>query len=184
MAPPNRSHRPASKNAAKKRSRKAASSIAASKRWHKGLEERASSGPPAEKKLVGSRIMNLENLANDIKRVSEHSATCKGVCRVVQEVRREGLASILMVECDKCSGKFYLESSTKVKGSGSKKTRYAVNVGAVFGQMATGGRHAAALNLPGIAEEITKTGVEERQAAIDKHDSFEGVPAIGVTVDG
>ncbi len=35
-----------------------------------------------------------------------------------------------------------------------------------------------------LAEEIAKTGVEERQAAIDKNDSFEGVLAIGVTVDG
>ena len=134
----------------------------------------------------------------------------KGVCCIVQEVRREGLASILMVECNKCSDKFYLESSTKVKGSGDKKTRYAVNIGAVLGQMATGGGHsklnetAAALNLPGmsqntftsiemqigrsweaqLAEEITKAGEQERQAAIERCDSFEGVPAIGVTVDG
>ena len=210
MAPPTHSHRPGPTSAAKKRRRKAAASIAAFKRWHKGKENRVNSSPTAEKKLCGSRIMNLENLANDIKRVSEHSATCKGVCCIVQEVRREGLASILMVECNKCSDKFYLESSTKVKGSGDKKTRYAVNIGAVLGQMATGGGHsklnetAAALNLPGmsqntftsiemqigrsweaqLAEEITKAGEQERQAAIERCDSFEGVPAIGVTVDG
>ena len=76
MAPPTHSHRPGPTSAAKKRRRKAAASIAAFKRWHKGKENRVNSSPTAEKKLCGSRIMNLENLANDIKRVSEHSATC------------------------------------------------------------------------------------------------------------
>ena len=127
-----------------------------------------------------------------------------------QNRRAEGLASILLVDCDKCSKEFYMESSTKVKGSGSKKTRYAVNIGAVLGQMATGGGHsklnetAAALNLPGmskntfasietqigkaweaqLAEEITKAGEQERQHAIENHDTFEGVPACSETVDG
>ena len=36
-----------------------------------------------------------------------------------------------------------LDSSAKVKGSGSKKTMYTVNVGAVaIGQLATGGGHS------------------------------------------
>ena len=154
--------------------------------------------------------MNLENLANDISTISEHSAACNGVYRIVQEVRRERLASILLVECDKCSKKFNMESSTKVQRSETKGTRYAVNVGAVLGQMITGGGHsrlsetAAALDLPGmskntftsietqigqaweaqLAEEITKAGDEERQIAIENHDTSEGVPAVSVTVDG
>ena len=105
--------------------------------------------------------------------------------------------------------RFYVKSSTKVKGSSGKKKRYAVNLGAVWGQMATGGgpsnlnEIAAAMDLPGmhtktfvgienqigqawgtlLAEEMKKAGEEEREIAIQKDDSFEGVPAITVTVD-
>lgn len=210
MAPPTRSHRPGSKYVARKRSRRAAASTAASKRWHKEQTDGQGPNPTAGEKLVGSRIMSLENLASNIQQVSQHSATCEGVCHIVQEVRREGLASVLLVECDKCNNKFYLESSTKVLGNGSKNTRYAVNIGAVLGQMATGGGHsrlnetAAALNLPGMSkntftsieiqigkawedqlvEEIKKAGEQERAIALEKQDTFGGVPAISVTVDG
>ena len=203
-------HQPKSIFTARKRSRRAAASIAASKRWHKEENGEQANNPTAREKLVGSRIMSLENLAHDITRLSEHSAKCKGVCHIVQEVRREGLASILLAECDKCNNKFHLESSTKVMGSGSKKTRYAVNVGAVLGQMATGGGHsrlnetAAVLNLPGMSkntfisieaqigqaweaqltEEIKKAGEQLKKIATEKQDTFEGVPAISVTIDG
>ena len=128
----------------------------------------------------------------------------------MEEVRQEGLASTLLAECSTCKGALYLESSTKVKGSGIKKTRYAVNVVAVLGQMATGGGHArpnetaAALDIPGmskntfssiemqiggaweskLAHEITRAGELEREMAIERSDSFEGIPAITVTVDG
>jgi len=75
--------------------------------------------------------------------------------------------------------------------------------------MATGGGHsklnetAAALDLPGMSKntfasietqigkaweaqlaEIIKAGEEEKQLAIAANDSFEGIPAISVTVDG
>lgn len=94
---------------------------------------------PTGKKITGSRIMNIEKLSDDITKISEHSSTCTGVCHMVEEVRREGLASVFLVVCDKCHEKFRCESSTKVKGSSSKKKRYAVNIGAVWGLMATGG---------------------------------------------
>ena len=162
------------------------------------------------KKMAGCRILNLGNLEHNIRKVSQHSAQCSGICNVVQEVRREGLASTLLAECSTCKGTLHLESSTKVRGSGSKKTRYAVNVGAVLGQMATGGGHArlnetaAALDMPGmskktfsniekqignawepnLAYEITRAGAIEREMAIERNDSFEGIPAITVTVDG
>lgn len=115
MGPPRSSHRPGPKSASR-RSRRAAASIAASKRWHKGQDQDTeSSRPLAGKELVGSRVMDLGNLASDINRISEHSATCEGVCQLVQEVRREGLASILLVQCDKCGEEMCMESSTKVK---------------------------------------------------------------------
>ena len=103
---------------------------------------------------------------------------------------------------------FYLESSSKVKGK--KKTRYAINIGAVWSQMATGGGHsnltetAAALDIPSmskntftsietqigqawedlLAQEMVKAGQEEKRIALENKDTFEGVPAISVTVDG
>lgn len=80
------------------------------------------------------------------------------MCQMVEEVGREGLASVLLFQCDVCDQKFYMKSSVKVKGSGNKKNRYAVNIGAVWGQMATGGGHstlsetAAALELPSMSK--------------------------------
>ena len=129
---------------------------------------------------------------------------------MVDEVGKEGLASVLRFQCDACNKEFHMKSSTKVKGSGNKKNRYAVNIGAVWGQMATGGGHStlsetsAVLEIPTMAkktfitieeqlgrawevllvEEMVKAGEEEREIAITKKETFEGVPAIGVTVDG
>ena len=77
--------------------------------------------------------MNLDNLANYIHTITEHSTMCNGVCSVVQEVRLNVINAVK---------KIHMESSTKVKGSGSKKTRYAVNIGPVLGHMATGGGHS------------------------------------------
>ena len=122
---------------------------------------------------------------------------------------REGFASILNIECDKCKEQFILESSHKVKCGGTKKNIYAVNVRAVMGQSSTGGgpshlnETAATLDMPGmptktfisieesigqsweklLADEIAKAGAEERELAIERKDSFQGVPAISVTVD-
>ena len=71
---------------------------------------------------------------------------------------------MLLVQCE---GQIYLETSNKVNGSGTKKTRYAVNIGAVWGQLVTGGGHsslneaAAALDLPGMLHK-TFTNIEEQ----------------------
>lgn len=207
MPSSNRSRRPRH-NSARKRRRKAAASIAALKRWNKG--EPNDDNVPAGEKMTGCRILHLAKLAQNIRKVSQHSAQCRGICNVVEEVRREGLASTLLAECNTCKEALYLESSTKVKGSGSKKNRYAVNVGAVLGQMATGGGHArlnetaAMLDIPGmskstfssiemqigcaleskLAHEITQAGELEREMAIKRNNFFEGIPAVTVTVDG
>lgn len=222
MAPRLDNNRVDPRRPARKRNRKTAASLASLARWKQNPPSAptasvsssvssvsATSPTPTENKLIGSRIMNLQNLSSDITKISEHSSTCTGVCRMIEEIRREGLASVFMVICDKCSERFHIETSKKVKGNGNKKNRYAVNLGAVWGQMATGGgpsnpnETAAAVDLPGIpaktftsieehigqawekllAQEITKAGEEEREIAIKNNDSFEGVPAISVTVD-
>ena len=137
--------------------------------------------------------MNLQNLSTDIAKISQHSSECTGVCQMIEEIRREGLASVFLVQCDKCSKKFHMVSSQKVH------RRYAVNIGAVWGHMSTGGgpsslnETAAALDVPGmpkktfasteeyigraweqmLGEEITKAGKEERELALKRNDFFE-----------
>jgi len=54
---------------------------------------------------------------------------------------RCGLATILYVVCNGCGMHFALESSTRVN-SNYIGNRWTVNVGAVWGQMATGGGSA------------------------------------------
>ena len=153
------SHRPGSKSARKRRGHRAKALLAAQKRWNKNP---APVGP-AEKKMVGSHIINLENLSENIAKVSEHSAKCMGNCQMIEEVSRKGLASVFLVQCEKCGEKFHLETSTKAKGRGG---RYTVNIGAVWGQISTGGGHAnlneaaVALDLPGMASKTFSRKLE------------------------
>lgn len=186
-------HQVGPKHSVKMRSLKLKATIAAQKRWNKGADQATPTIPvPAEsnEKTVssGSRIMSIENISDTCTEMQEHRESCVGICRMVEEVGREGLASVLLFQCDVCDQKFYMKSSVKVKGSGNKKNRYAVNIGAVWGQMATGGGHstlsetAAALELPSmskktfinieaqiggawealLAEEMVKAGQEEK----------------------
>ena len=103
-----------------------------------------------------------------------------------------------------------MESSTKIAGSKGINKRYSVNVGAVWGQMATGGGQRklnemmASIGIPGMSKgtfirietqignkwedilstEIQKAGEEEKRLAIERKDFFQDVPAITVVVDG
>ena len=64
---------------------------------------------------------------------------CGGKCSITREVRR-GLASILEIACSKYKKTWQIESSPIIKGSAEIESRYSVNIGAVWGQMSTGGR--------------------------------------------
>ena len=113
--------RPPLRHATKRRSLRAKGTTAAQIRWGKETTTPTTSPSPTQKKMTGSRIMSVENLSTSIATISGHGTKCTGVCHMVQEVRREGLASVFMVQCDKCEEKFHIESSCKVKGSGTKK---------------------------------------------------------------
>lgn len=106
------SHRPGSKCSKKKRSLRAKAALAIRKRWKKSSA--GSAAQPAANKITGSRIMDMTNLSSDIVKVSEHSATCNGICRMKQEVRKCGLASVFLIQCDKCEQKFYLQSQGRI----------------------------------------------------------------------
>ena len=125
-------------------------------------------------------------------------------------MQRDGLASVLEVGCDSCENTSLIETSQKIEGSAEINQRYSINVGAVWGQMATGGGHKplnetmAAINVPGIskktfikienqigaswekilADEMLAAGNEEKKLALERNDMVNGYPAITVIVDG
>ena len=155
-------------------------------------------------------MIDLRCLSEMVSKISEHNQQCGGKCSMNNEVYREGLASIFEVSCDSCEEKFTMETSTKIAGSKGINKRYSVNVGAVWGQMATGGGQRklnemmASIGFPGMSKgtfirietqignkwedilstEIQKAGEEEKRLAIERKDFFQDVPAITVVVDG
>ena len=114
------------------------------------------------------------------------------------------------IRCDGCENTIHVASSDKIVGSKGFNERYSVNVGAVWGQMATGGGQSnlneflASINVPGLSKptftkietqignkwdellcsEIIKAGEEEKRLAIRRKDYFQGVPSITVVVNG
>lgn len=166
--------------------------------------------PPSPPPPLGARVMDLKCLSEGVTKISEHGKQCSGKSYISSELYREGLASVLEVSCDGCEEKFTIQSSDLIAGSGGLKKRYSVNVGAVWGQMATGGGQRnlnellASINVPGISkptfthietqigtkweqiltQEIVKAGEEEKRLAIERKDFHHGVPSITVVVDG
>ena len=160
--------------------------------------------------VSGSRVIDISCLSTGIENVSKHNTTCKGKCSIFREVRRDGLASTLEVACDRCTTRIYIESSPKIAGSSEIKPRHSVNVGAVWGQLAVGGGQKSlnellsTIGVPCMTkgtfqrianqigqsweiildEEILKAGAEEKQLALQRNDTFQGIPSITVVVDG
>lgn len=185
-----------------KRSRKAAAREGAKARWHPKETQKH--------QVAGSRIINIHCLSVGIENITLHNEVCKGKCSITSEVQREGLASILEVSCDSCDVKSFIETSEKITGSEKLKARYAVNVGAVWGEIATGGGHRtlnglmASMDIPCmskntfstietqigkawkkfLAQEILAAGAEEKKIASLENNLFQDVPAITVIVDG
>lgn len=161
--------------------------------------------------LSGARVMDLTCLSHAIETISQHSTNCQeGKCSLVGEVQREGLGSTLEVVCDGCNSSIRFPTSSVTTASGDLQQRYSANVGAVWGQLATGGGHRAlneqlaALNVPGMSKstfskiegqlgqewesilcsEMLKADEEERRLAVERGDYDQGVPAITVVIDG
>ena len=89
----------------------------------------------------GSRIIELERLGEFVETVVRHCVTCVNAhVQLLGESTRYGLASTLLFQCRKCSKKFKLISSSKI--AIGKSSHYSVNVGAVLGQISTGGGSA------------------------------------------
>ena len=165
--------------------------------------------PVPSTNLNSFRIMNLENLSKQLQLITTHAASCGGSCTLEGETYRAGLACIIQAKCGKCHSTFSISSSPRVV-TNKKKKFWTINLGAVLGQMATGGGAShlqqvmASVGAPSmskstftsteryITEEIKsmlansmiEAGKEERRFAIENDSYFQGIPAITVIGDG
>ena len=147
-----------------------------------------------------------------MRTITEHAVSCTTPINFLGESRPYGLASILVSHCPKCNAIFRFHTSDMITYGNTN--HYAVNFGAVLGQMATGGgadhleEQMACVHVPSLSnpcfiemEELIGTAFEdmvykelliagqmERELAI-KNNIYHGigddrVPAITVVVDG
>ena len=97
----------------------------------------------ASRRAIRARRKKVSTLSSPRKpaneELSKHNVDCHGKCTIAREVSKMGLASILELVCDTCAKTFHIKSSPKISGSAEINQRYSVNVGAVWGQMSTGG---------------------------------------------
>ena len=155
----------------------------------------------------GNRIISLKLLGDYIQKLTSHAAICGHPIKFLGETRRIGLSSILVSRCTKCLKIQKMHTSDTLSLQG--KNHYAPNIGAVLGQVATGGGGAhleeqlMSMEIPplsrysfirlerslGLAFETLVTdlmlsaGKEEREHAITNNITFEGIPACTVVVD-
>ena len=173
-------------------------------RWKKHQTQQTSttSVPP----FNSSIIMNLDELSNQFEQITAHSAVCGSLCVLKGETFRAGLACIIEGKCLKCNTTFTIPSSSRITSSTGKKF-WTVNVGAVLGQMATGGgasRLQQVMGSVGVASVSKQTFTSTERKLNDScprlclrpakrsremlkvvhEDYFEGVPAITVIADG
>ncbi len=203
-------HRPAGVKRFSKKARLAAS-LAAQARWRgkeNSSKKSTTAAQPQAQVMQGARIIPLDKLSDTITELSSHSANCGGTCTVTRE-NRSGLATTLHLACRNCAEVFTLQSSELIHSENMSR-RWGVNVGAVWGQMATGGGAArlnetfAAVEVPALSkttfvaieeeigrawanlltQEFLSAGREERQLAEEKGAYHQGVPSVAVTVDG
>ena len=95
----------------------------------------------------GSRIINLEKLAQFVNTFSQHiisrpeAALHADKFITIEGESRQGLASIIGMKCNGCNSVMKLETSAKVNCPTGTK-RWECNIAAVWSQMTTGGGHS------------------------------------------
>ena len=156
----------------------------------------------------GNRIISLAKLRDYIPQITKHAADCGGIITFLGEWQRIGLSSVLLSKCTKCHKDFrFTTGDTVLYG---RKERYSTNVGAVMGQISSGGgsshlqEQLACIDVPSIHHttfisierelgvmfedevmaEAMEAGKEEKMLAEHRNEYHEGVPAISVVVDG
>ena len=133
---------------------------------------------------------------------------CLSPVKFMGECQQQGLNSMLISKCPKCNKILKLHTSQQLPIG--EKCHYSTNIGAVLGQIATGGGSAhldeqlACIDVPSISQPhflklekalgymfdnivtqgLLSAGNKERQIAISNNSYCEGIPACTVVVDG
>ena len=116
--------------------------------------------------------MNIENLKQHVLEISTHSCLCAKAQNLVlegkdpitlkTEINRSGLFSVLMIICQGCHKQFPMKNSDK-----QENALYDINVRAVWGTVASGGRPTdlneilGTMNIPPMSETMFSS-VEEQ----------------------
>ena len=105
----------------------------------------------SEQNQWGSRIINFSKLKDHLHEITQHASTCLACTEnaltadqaivFAGEHNREGFASILSSRCAGCNAIFSFATSSRTQGITGVEY-WECNLAAVWGQMATGGRHA------------------------------------------
>ena len=82
---------------------------------------------------------NMDKLAEAIEQLSSHNTTCGGRCQLESEGRFD-LVTVSHARCTACCSLFKVNSCEHITERGVRK--WAVNLGAVWGQLVTGGEAA------------------------------------------
>ena len=167
--------------------------------------------------LSGHRIISLNNLEYYVGEISKHVLLCpksatladnESPIKLLGEVKRQGLHSILAAKCQGCQQIFHLGGSSKLHMNDT--IRYDLNVRAVWGEMSTGGgvshlnESLTTMGIPRMTQttfssieeqiyrwwkeiidrELHAAAAEEKLIVVSRGCYHQGVPAITVMCDG
>ena len=149
--------------------------------------------PKSKDDTSGSRIIELNNLQNYVGDISKHVLICpksselhdnQSPIKLLGEVKRQGLHSVVAAECQGCHKVFHLGGSSKLPVNES--FHYDINVRAVWGEMSTGGgvshlnESLATMGFPGMTQ-TTFTSIEDQISKWWKYGGF-GAQSIGAPI--
>ena len=87
--------------------------------------------------ISGNRIITLSLLGTYLQEITNLAAVCGHGLEFLGESKRIGLCSILVSRCFKCRQYFKMYTAEYIKLG--EKGHYSTNMGAVLGQISTGG---------------------------------------------
>ena len=146
----------------------------------------------------------MDQLRDSIGMLTAHSAECGGKCTLEGETMHSGLAVIMQASCAKCGHVFSIKTSPRAQTSNGKQ--WTVNLGAVLGELSTGGgltrlnSTLALMDVPGmhkrmysnieeflgkemrvhLAHSMQQAAEEEKQHTIETNTFPQGIPSITV----
>ena len=152
-------------------------------------------------------VISLILLGQFIRTITEHSARCQSSMTYLGESHHYGLASVMVCQCFKCNVPFRFTTSNVISYNSSD--HYSGSIGAILGQIATGGgadhlmEQFTCVQVPSrscwsfiqmersldtafeamVGENLLIAGQKVKQLAIQQENYHNVVPAITVEVD-